>query len=111
MQKARRSDYVFPGERERRPLNDLTVNAVLQRAGVDATVHGTARSSPRDWASERTNYPAEVCEMALGHVIANAVEAAYRRGDLFVKRRALMDAWSAFCGQPPAEGKVVPLRA
>ena len=61
----------------------------------DLTVHGF-RSSFRDWASERTNYPREVCEMALAHAVENKVEAAYRRGDLFEKRRALMLDWSAF---------------
>lgn len=110
MQQRRRSgDYVFPGQRDGKPLTDLTINRTLERAGVDATVHGTARSSFRDWAAERTNFAAEVCEMALGHVIANAVEAAYRRGDLFEKRRKLMDAWSRFCTAEP--GKVIALGA
>jgi hypothetical protein len=60
---------------------------------------------------ERTNFPGEVCEMALGHVIGNAVEAAYRRGDLFEKRRRLMDAWAQFWARDAAAAKVVPLRA
>jgi integrase len=55
------------------------------------------RSSFRDWAGEVSNFPADVCEMALAHTIKNKVEAAYRRGDLFEKRRRLMEAWAAFC--------------
>jgi integrase len=63
---------------------------LLERMGVDVTTHGF-RSSFRDWASERTSFPHEVCEMALAHTISNAAEAAYRRGDPFEKRRKLMD--------------------
>ena len=55
------------------------------------------RSSFRDWSGENTNYPRDVCEMALAHAIGNKVEAAYRRGDLFKKRRALMDDWGRWC--------------
>jgi integrase len=61
-----------------------------------ATVHGF-RSSFRDWTAEQTNYPNHVAEMALAHVVKNKTEAAYRRGDLFDKRRRLMDEWSAYC--------------
>jgi len=60
------------------------------------TVHGF-RSSFRDWASEATSFPHEVCEQALAHTIGSAVERAYRRGDLFEKRRQLMEAWGEFC--------------
>src|SRR5262249_48835623 len=71
------------------------------------------RSSFRDWAAERTNYPNEVCEQALAHAISNAVEKAYRRGDLFDKRRKLMEAWAEYAQQPVlAKGdNVRPLRA
>jgi len=69
-------------------------------------VHGL-RSTFRDWAAERTSFPREVAEMALAHAIPSAVEAAYRRGDLFEKRRRLMDAWAEFCGKPAISGKVV----
>ena len=62
-----------------------------------------------DWAAERTGYPREVVEMALAHAVENKVEAAYRRGDLFDKRRKLMDAWAGFC-TAPAGGKVTPIR-
>lgn len=64
---------------------------------VDATVHGF-RSGFRDWAAECTGYAHEVCEMALAHVIGNKAEAAYRRGDLFEKRRRLMADWAIYCG-------------
>jgi len=78
------------------------------RMGKDAiTVHGF-RSTFRDWAAETTQFPAEVAEMALAHTIASKVERAYRRGDLFDKRRKLMEAWAAFC-EPKASGKVVPI--
>ena len=60
------------------------------------TVHGF-RSSFRDWASEATTHPRDVVEMALAHAVGNKVEAAYRRGDLFEKRAALMADWEVFC--------------
>jgi integrase len=72
------------------------------------TVHGF-RSAFRDWAAECTNFTNEVCEAALAHVIKNKAEAAYRRGDLFDKRRKLMEAWTAYCAAPSA-GKVVAFR-
>jgi integrase len=67
----------------------------LRRMQLDITAHGF-RSSFRDWAAEQTSFPREVCEMALAHTVENRVEAAYRRGDLFEKRRELMEQWSAF---------------
>lgn len=63
------------------------------------TAHGL-RSSFRDWRAERTNFPSEVAEMALAHLVGNKVEAAYRRGDLYGKRQQLMDHWAAFCASP-----------
>jgi hypothetical protein len=72
-------------------------------------VHGF-RSSFRDWAGETTNFPNHVAEMALAHAVGNAVEAAYRRGDLLAKRRALAEAWSRFCCAPPPAGAVLPMR-
>ena len=65
----------------------------------DLTTHGF-RSTFRDWAAERTNYPHEVAEMALAHTVSNKVEQAYRRGDIF-KRRELMDTWAHCCGKCP----------
>ena len=89
--------FVFPGGKRGKPLSNMAMLAVLKRLGrSDLTVHGF-RSSFRDWASETTHFPNEVVEMALSHTIESKVEAAYRRGDLFEKRRELMDAWATFC--------------
>jgi integrase len=84
--------------------------ALLKRMGRNVTVHGF-RSTFRDWAGEHTNTPNHVIEMALAHAISNKVEEAYRRGDLFQKRKALMEAWAAYCAKPPTNGeKVVPMQ-
>jgi integrase len=79
---------------------------LLKDLRPDATVHGF-RSTFRDWAAERTNFPREVCEMALAHAIPDAVEAAYRRGDLFEKRRRLMADWATWCSRPVPTGATV----
>jgi integrase len=85
----------------------MALPSVLRRIGHgDVTVHGF-RSAFRDWCAEQTNFPREVAEMALAHAIPNAVEAAYRRGDLLEKRRKLMEAWSKFCATPSAAGGTV----
>jgi len=102
--------FVFPGGKRARSLSDAALLALLKRMGhSDLTVHGF-RSTFRDWAAERTNYPREVAEMALGHAVINKVEAAYRRGDLFQKRRRLMDEWSRFCRSGAKAGEVVAIR-
>ena len=102
--------FIFPGGKAGRPLSNMAFLMLLRRMGRDdLTAHGF-RSSFRDWAAERTNFQSEVAEMALAHVVANKVEAAYRRGDLFEKRRRLMDAWAEFLAKAPADGKVVSLR-
>jgi len=94
---------VFIGPR-RGGLSNMSLAAVLKRMKrTDITVHGF-RSSFRDWAAERTAYPNHVVEMALAHVIGSKVEAAYRRGDLFEKRRKLMADWARYCTTPPAKG-------
>ncbi len=77
-------------------LSDMTLSAVCRRMGVEAVPHGF-RSTFRDWAAETTNYPREVAEQALAHVNPNKVEAAYRRSDLFERRRALIQDWAGFC--------------
>ena len=101
--------YVFPAPRGGL-LSDMSLVAVMRRMGMEAVPHGF-RSTFRDWASERTNHPRDVAEMALAHAIGDKVEAAYRRGDLFEKRRRMMSEWASFCGiVEPAAGKVVPLR-
>lgn len=101
--------FVFPSIKGT-ALSDMTLTAVLRRMKVDATTHGM-RSSFRDWAAERTNYPREVCEMALAHTIPSAVEAAYRRGDLLAKRTRLMRAWAAYLATTGAAARVTPIRA
>ena len=77
---------------------------------TDLTVHGF-RSTFSDWAAERTNFPREVAEHALAHSLPDKVEAAYRRGDLFDKRRLLMDEWARFCGIVVPAGEVVAIHA
>jgi integrase len=100
--------FVFSGPKPGMPLSSMAMAMLLRRMKVEITVHGF-RSTFRDWASEVTSFPHEVCEIALAHTIANKAEAAYRRGDLFEKRRKLMDAWSSFCGTARTS-KVVPIR-
>lgn len=91
-----------------RPLSDMTLAAVLKRMGrADLTVHGF-RSTFRDWAGEATAHPREVIEAALAHRLKDKAEAAYARGDLFVKRRRLMDDWAAFLARPAAEVAELP---
>jgi integrase len=91
------ADFVFPSQRTGKPLSNMAMLELLKRMDRnDLTVHGF-RSTFRDWAAECTNYPREVCEMALAHVVSDQVEAAYRRGDLFEKRRQLMADWGKHC--------------
>ncbi len=105
-------DYLFPGGSKGRPLSNMAMLKTLARMGRgDLTVHGF-RSTFRDWAAEMTNYPRDVAEMALAHVVGDATEAAYRRGDMFEKRRRLAEDWSKFCNGPVMKaGDVVPMRA
>jgi integrase len=99
--RAEGNPFVFPGMKTGRPLSIMSMEMVLRRMKRnDITVHGF-RSTLRDWASERTGFPHEVCEMALAHTIANKAEAAYRRGDLLERRRELMEAWAAFLAPAP----------
>ena len=88
--------YVFPSARRGRPLSNMAMLELLRGLRPGLTVHGF-RSTFRDWAAEETDFPSEVVEMALAHTIESEVERAYRRGDLFPKRRTLMDAWAAYC--------------
>jgi integrase len=91
---------LFPGRRAGRPLSHTAVIKALRAAGAgDATTHG-CRSTFKDWASERTNFPGEVAEMALAHAIEDKTEAAYRRGELMKKRAAMMEAWAGFVTAP-----------
>jgi integrase len=104
--------YAFPGAKPDHPLSDMAMLNLLQHrmGNPEVTVHGF-RSSLRDWGAERTDFPNEVLEMALAHVIDDKTEAAYRRGDLLQKRRQLMEAWAKFCETPTVPAEVVPLRA
>jgi integrase len=108
----REGDYVFPGGRAGAAISNMAMAQLLKRMDrLDITVHGF-RSTFRDWAAEQTNYPNHVVEMALAHVIGDKVEAAYRRGDLFVKRARLMTDWAKYCVTKPidAANNVMPLR-
>ena len=99
---------VFPITRSGRPFNDWALLKVIRRHHAAATVHGF-RSAFRDWAAERTNYPSEAAELALAHTVSSKVEQAYRRGDLFERRRRMMRDWAAFCGgiEAAAETKII----
>lgn len=95
--------FVFPGGRSGRPLSNMAFLMLLRRMKRSGlTAHGF-RSSFRDWAAERTNYPREAIELALAHKIGDKVEAAYRRGDLFEKRRRLMAEWDRYCISGPVQ--------
>ena len=100
---------VFPGSRHGRPLSDVTLTAVLKRLDVPVTIHGM-RSTFRDWCEEMTGFNREVKEAALAHTVRDKTEAAYRRADLFEKRREMMDQWARFCTSAGREGAVLELR-
>jgi integrase len=96
-------DFVFAGMKPNTCVAERTIPALLERMGRrDLTAHGF-RSTFSDWAAEQTSFPSEVREMALAHTVGNKVEAAYRRGDLFDKRRQIMDAWARFVNGTEAE--------
>jgi integrase len=92
------------------PLGPMAMSRVLKGipGGAGLTTHGF-RSSFRDWAAECTAYPYEVAELALAHGVGNATARAYQRGDLFEKRRRLMQDWADFCVGRPATGSVIPI--
>lgn len=94
--------YVFPNPLTGKPLSNMAFLMLLRRLKMDITAHGF-RSSFRDWASERTNFPRDVCEAALAHRLQDKTEAAYKRTDLFDKRRTLMIAWSAYAARKQVE--------
>lgn len=106
--------YLFPGRVRGRPLSGMALLQLMRGMGYgvagergDYVPHGF-RSSFRDWAGEVSSASRDVCEMALAHTVANQVEAAYRRGDLFAKRTAMMEQWSSWCGSHGHRGAVVP---
>jgi integrase len=108
---AQTGDWIFPGARKARPLSNMAMEMLLRRMRrADLTVHGF-RSTFRDWAAETTGYPREVAEAALAHTLADKTEAAYRRGDLFEKRRRMMGDWAAYCDQAAmVDATVTPIR-
>jgi integrase len=102
--------HVFIGGRKGAPLSNMAMLEFVKAMRPGYVPHGF-RSTFRDWAAECTNYPNHVVEKALAHTVADKVEAAYRRGDLFEKRRRLMTDWSRYCVLPPAKaGGVTPFR-
>lgn len=118
MKKIKNGDLVFPGMKivDGKPitLSDMTLTAVLKRMDEDRTKNGLLgwrdkdvvitmhgfRSCFRDWTAEKTDYPSDMAEMALAHTVSNQVEAAYRRGDMMEKRRAMMQAWADYSSTP-----------
>lgn len=108
MAEVRQGSFVFPGQKKERPLSNMVFLQLLKRMECsDLTAHGF-RSTFRDWAAERAAFAREVAEMALAHTIGDKVEAAYRRGDLFDKRREIMEAWAGFCATVP--GKITAVK-
>jgi integrase len=111
LQDRREGDYVFPGRRTGAPLSNMTLWKLLRAIRPGVTTHGF-RATFRTWAAERTNFQREVIEAALAHIVGDATERAYARGDALDKRRKLMDAWSEFCGKPAqVTGKVVSINS
>ncbi len=100
--------YIFPSSKNGM-LSDMTLSAILRRMNIEAVPHGF-RSTFRDWAAEQTAYSREVAEQALAHGLKDKVEAAYQRGDLFEKRKRLMDDWATYCGTVNKTADVLPIR-
>jgi integrase len=107
MAETRSSDFVFPGAKRDQSLSRMAMAMLLRQHAPGVTVHGF-RSAFRDWCGECTQFPRELAELSLAHVVGDATELAYRRGDALEKRRKLMDAWAAYCEARPAN--VVALR-
>ncbi|MER8698979.1 integrase arm-type DNA-binding domain-containing protein [Mesorhizobium sp. M1273] len=101
------SPYLFPGARTGRPLSNMAMLELLRgMEGMEGlTVHGF-RSTFRDWAAESSNFPREIAEAALAHVLSDKTEAAYQRGDMLEKRRRLMNAWAGYCSTAPTKVRV-----
>ncbi len=98
---AHSGEFVFPGARAGKHFSSMALARVLRRMGAEFTVHGF-RSAFRDWVGEQTHFPREIAEAALAHVVGDATERAYRRGDALEKRRELMNTWAAYCEPKPA---------
>jgi len=111
--KADGNEYLFQGLRKGKHLSDGALRVLLIRMGIaHATTHGF-RATFKTWAQERTRFPREVIEKALAHTVGDETEQAYDRGDLFEKRRQLMEAWAGYCASEPAaqSNKVVTIGA
>jgi integrase len=105
MEKVGAGDFVFRGGKRDKPLSNMAMLVLLKRMGRGyLTAHGF-RSTFRDWVAEETSHPSELAEMALAHSISSKVEAAYRRGDQFDKRRNLMSEWASLCTQSTCHGR------
>jgi integrase len=110
MMTTKQNDYIFHGDR-RATLSNMSLLMLLRRMRRnDITTHGF-RSSFRDWTAEQIDCPSAVAEMALAHGIGNAVEAAYRRGDMLDKRRPLMAQWESYCAKSVVHSMVTPITA
>lgn len=108
--KSKATDYIFPGLKEGKPLSNTAMLMLLRRMDRDdLTSHGF-RSSFRDWCAEQTHYAREVAEAALAHVIGDKTEAAYRRSDLFEKRKQMMEAWARYCMTLQVDGVVIKMK-
>jgi integrase len=104
------SEFLFPGTKAGQGLSNMALLKVLERMNrSDLTVHGF-RATFKTWATERSNFPRELVEAALAHVLEDKTEAAYQRGDMLEKRRRLMDAYAEFCAKRASTGTVVSLR-
>lgn len=109
--KLRENVWIFPGDKSQRVSKNLFADMMARLGRDDVTVHGF-RSTFRDWAAECTNFPREICEAALAHLVGDETERAYQRGDLFEKRCKLMEAWARYCDSPAAKSdNVVPMQA
>src|SRR6195256_2793864 len=109
LEKVNTGEFVFPGQARNKPLSNMAMEMVLRRMKIeDATVHGF-RSRFRDWAGNVSNFPREITETALAHVIGDKAEQAYRRSDALEKRRKLMEAWAHYC-EPKPISNVISIR-
>jgi integrase len=108
----RDNPHIFIGSKRGQPLSNMAMLELMRVMRPDYVPHGF-RSTFRDWAAECTNFPREVCEAALAHSNKDKTEAAYQRGDLFAKRRELMNEWATYCATPPVrtDASVTRLRA
>jgi len=108
----RAGEYVFPAHRTGGRMYTNALTLLLRRMGHPGiSAHATSRASFKTWGYERTNFPRELIEAALAHIVGDEAENSYLRGDALARRRQLMESWSEYCGRPDtASGVVVPLR-